>query len=175
MNIRFRVCQNISYQFPRFLIVSKTLVGPPPESAAVSGPHDISCIVVISGLPFDTTDSVLKRECIETVGRPKFIYMHVSDHLTGMFSGTAVIEFSNKSNAESACNSGIMGASVRIVNPVEFAALTSSEWPMLEYGPPQGVFAAHMAQSKTSNTGLTQPAPQWAQPNRPPPSNPWQR
>ena len=149
----------------QLFIVSKILVGPPPESAAVTGPHLPDCIVVVSGLRATVTDSQLKKECIETIGRPKFIYMHVSDGKTGMFSGTAVIEFFEVSHATKAISVSVSSCPTRSVNPQEFSYLTEGEWPMLEYGPPRGVF-------------LDQPpatSARWAQPDRPMARNPWQR
>ena len=154
------------------LLVSQVLVGPPPEQVGDGRPHTIDEIVVITGLNPTTTDSDLKRFCIENIGRPRFIYMHVNDVISGYFSGTAVIEFLDSAAARKSIENGILKCSVRLVNKSEFQSLTESDWPMLEYGPPRGVF-----------NPTTSPPPQpvappgswgasWA--SRPAPSNPWQ-
>lgn len=119
------------------------------------------------------TDALLKKECIESVGRPKFIYMHVGDPRAGLFSGTAVVEFSDEATAQKACRQMIASCSTRLVYQAEFTSLTTGEWPMLEYGPPQGVFRTSPV--TPASVAPSQPTPSWAQPNRPAPSNPWQK
>ena len=140
----------------------------------MSGPHPNDCIVIVSGLPSNTTDSKLKKECIETIGRPKFIYMHVSDAKTGIFSGTAVIEFSDESLASKAVSASIASCSTRRLNPQEYASLTEGDWPMLEYGPPRGVFSSKREPYPLLQQPNQQPKPAWAQQERPIVSNPWQ-
>jgi hypothetical protein len=161
--------------------VSKILVGPPPEGTIIKSTHIPNTLVVVSGLPQTVTDSNLKRECTESVGRPKYIYMHVADPRTGIFSGTAVVEFQEESAASNACASGILSCKVRPVTQQEFESLTSGDWPMLEYGPPQGVFASQSVQQHVQSA---QPATGWRQPSvavptwqQAPPrtSNPWQK
>ena len=115
------------------------------------------------------TDSYLKKECIERVGRPRFIYMHVSDVKSGLFSGTAVIEFADEESATKAVSEGILGKRVRGVTDEEFSSLTSGEWPMLSYGPPQGVFSS----SNRPPPGPAVTVPVWAQAGRAPVANPW--
>jgi hypothetical protein len=155
--------------------LSKILVGPPPESTSLKTEHKPSCIVVVSNLKFTVTDAAIKRECIETAGRPRFIYMHVSDPRTGLFSGTAIIEFSDENHASQLCRSGLFSSPVRLVSETEFSSLTSGDWPMLEYGPPQGVFSGqHSAQTATPSPQRPTTAPLWAQPTQRP-SNPWQK
>ena len=154
--------------------MSKILVGPPPESASLKSLHMQSCIVLVSNLPSSLTDAAIKRECIETVGRPRFIYMHVADPRTGLFSGTAVIEFSDESHAKSLCNSGLFSQSVRPISDQEYVSLSSGSWPMLEYGPPQGVFSHHQAPVPTPSPQKQTATPMWAQPTHRP-SNPWQK
>ncbi len=154
--------------------LSKILVGPPPESTPLKTPHMQSCIVLVSNLQPSMTDATIKRECIETVGRPRFIYMHVADPRTGLFSGTAVIEFSDENHAKSLCQLGLCSKSVRPISDQEYTSLSSGEWPMLEYGPPQGVFSHHPAPQTTSSPQKPTPAPMWAQPAHRP-SNPWQK
>lgn len=155
--------------------LSKILVGPPPESAQLKAPHNQSCVVLVSNLQSSVTDAAIKRECIQTVGRPRFIYMHVADPRTGLFSGTAVIEFSDESHAKSLCRSGLLSCAVRVVSDPEYAALTCGDWPMLEYGPPQGVFSNQPTPAVTApSPSRPVPAPMWAQPSHRP-SNPWQK
>ena len=154
--------------------LSKILVGPPPGSTSLKTPHVQSCIVLVSNLSSAVTDAAIKRECIETVGRPKFIYMHVADPRTGLFSGTAVIEFSDESHAKSLCQSGLFSQPVRLISQTEFTSLTTGEWPMLEYGPPQGVFSHQPSAVVTPSPQKPAPAPMWAQPSHRP-SNPWQK
>jgi hypothetical protein len=126
----------------------------------IGSAHSPECVVLVSNLPTTTTDSGLKRECIESVGRPKFIYMHVNDSRTGVFSGAAIIEFSDPAFATKACDTGVLSCPVRRVTTGEFESLTMGDWPMLDYGPPQGVFG-----------------PQTAPPPSPPPATPagWAR
>ena len=150
------------------VLVSKIFVGPPPESASVSGPHIQGAIIIVSNLPDTTTDAQLKKECIEVVGaRPKFVYMHVADGKTGMFSGTAVIEFSDESSANKAVVTRLSSCPTRIVTAQEYQSLIMGEWPMLEYGPPQGVFG--------DLPKVVAPQPAWAQSSRPAAPNPWQK
>jgi len=99
--------------------------------------------------------------------------MHVADPRTGIFSGTAVIEFSDEATAQKACRHMIASCSTRLVNQAEFTSLTAGEWPMLEYGPPQGVFGT--SPPAPASVAPSQPTPSWAQPNRPAPSNPWKK
>lgn len=172
VSTQYLVCP-AHYHHKLSFLVSKILVGPPPESAAVSAPHPMNCIVLISGLPGSVTDSQLKKECIETIGRPKFIYMHVSDGRTGMFSGTAVIEFSEDSHARKAVSSSVAACVTRAINSQEYASLTEGDWPMLEYGAPRGVFAPGAVPAQRPQWQQVQPA--WAQPDRPIANNPWQR
>ena len=150
------------------IAMSRVLVGPPPESTTRGGSHNAKTVVLVSGLLPNLTDAQLKRECIETIGRPRFIYMHVSDVKSGLFSGTAVIEFVDAESANKALSGGIAGFRVRPVTDEEFASLTSGDWPMLEYGPPQGVFSQLAVKPAV-------PVPVWAQPGRAPVSNPWQK
>lgn len=128
-------------------------------------------MVLVSGLSQLVTDSEIKRECVEYAARPKFIYMHVSDLTTGLFSGTCVIEFSEVDAAVKAVARKVMSCSTRPVTQQEFQSLTSGEWPMVEYGPAQGVFAAQLVSVAPQPSPV--PAPTWA--SRPPPSNPWQK
>lgn len=144
-------------------------MGPPPESAAATDPHRKSTIVLVQGLHFSITDSHLKKECIERVGRPRFIYMHVSDIKSGLFSGTAVIEFTDEESVTKALSQGILGNRVRSVSDEEFSSLTSGEWPMLNYGPPQGVFSS----TSRPPPGPAVAVPVWAQAGRAPVANPW--
>lgn len=95
--------------------------------------------------------------------------MHVDDVKSGLFSGTAVIEFLDDDSASKAVAQGILGCRARSVSEQEYMSLTSGEWPMLEYGPPQGVF------SQSASVKQAAAVPMWAQPNRPPASNPWQK
>jgi hypothetical protein len=151
------------------VLVSQIFVGPPPESAAAAGPHNQGTIVVVSNLPFTTTDASLKKDCLEVLGvRPKFVYMHVADRKTGMFSGTAVVEFPDAASAAKAVSTRVHACPTRLASAQEFESLTAGDWPMLEYGPPQGVFGE---QPKAAAT----PQPAWAQSLRAPSSNPWQR
>jgi hypothetical protein len=168
MNSRLRVCIFCLHD-QIGLVVSRVLVGPPPESAGVSGPHPADRIVVFSDFPSYLTDGQLKKECIDIISRPKFIYMHVSDVKSGKFSGTAVIEFNDKESADRAISLGIMNCRGRFVSEAEHHSLTCSDWPMLEYGPPQGVFAPQAKQPILSSV------PSWAQPGRAPVTNPWQK
>ena len=156
--------------FTLLFLVSRVLVGPPPESVAVIGPHTADSIVIVSNLPMSITDAQLKKECIELLSRPRFIYMHVGDLKSGTFSGTAVIEFSDKESAAKAVSVGVAGGRARYVNEQEFISLTSGEWPMLEYGPAQGVF-----QFQPKPSVPVAAAPSWAQPGRGPVANPWQK
>lgn len=135
-------------------------------------PHQIGAFVLVSGLK-NATDAQVKRDCIETLGsRPRFVYMHVSDLKTGVFSGTCIVEFVDVDSARKAVSNSILGCKPRSITDAEFDSLTSGDWPMVEYGPPQGVFSANH-----------QPTPQqvqatrvWAQPaDRPAPTNPWQK
>ena len=133
--------------------------------------------MIVLNLPLSITDSGLKRECIETVGRPKFIYMHVSDARTGLFSGLAVIEFSDESVASKICQTGIMSRSARIVTQEEFDSLTRGDWPMLDYGPPCGIFKQSISDNSTRQL-TPQPTvqPAWQQNlQQSRPSNPWQK
>lgn len=154
--------------------LSKILVGPPPESAQLKTPHKQSCLVLVSNLKPTVTDAAIKRECIETVGRPRFIYMHVADPRTGLFSGTAVMEFTDESHANSVCQTGLFSCPVRPVSDLEYAALTCGDWPMLDYGPPQGVFSNEPTPPSAPSSSRAVPAPMWAQPSHRP-SNPWQK
>lgn len=95
--------------------------------------------------------------------------MHVSDVRSGLFSGTTVIEFAEEDAARKTVSQGLLGCRARLVSEQEYMSLTSGEWPMLEYGPPQGVF------SQTATPKPVAAVPMWAQPNRPPVSNPWQK
>jgi hypothetical protein len=148
------------------IAMSRILVGPPPEWT--KGPHRASSIVLVSNLPSALTDAQLKKECIESLSRPRFIYMHVADIKTGIFSGTAVIEFADDESATKAIRSGVGGCRARAIAEQEFSSLTSGEWPMLEHGPPQGVFSPEAVQAAA-------PVPVWGQPGRAPVSNPWQK
>jgi hypothetical protein len=95
--------------------------------------------------------------------------MHVDDVKSGLFSGAAVIEFLDDDAASRVVTQGILGCRARSVSEQEYMSLTSGEWPMLEYGPPQGVF------SQSASVKPAAAVPMWAQPNRPPASNPWQK
>jgi hypothetical protein len=155
--------------------VSKTLVGPPPENTLSSSPHKRETLVLVSGLPVSVTDAQIKRECIESLGRPRFIYMHVSDARTGLFSGTCVIEFQDSESATKTCQTGLLSRQARPITSEEFESLTSGDWPMLEYGPAKGCFSTKSRPDAVAPPPTAKQAPTWAQPNRPPVSNPWQR
>jgi hypothetical protein len=145
-------------------------VGPPPESTTPLSSHNPKSVIIITGLPFNLTDHQLKKQLLETVAvRPKFIYMHVMDVKSGMFSGTAILECQDEESANRIIKSGVDRCQVRFVDQQEFASLAGGEWPMLEYGPPQGVYA------QTTVTHVAAPVPVWAQPGRAPVSNPWKK
>ncbi len=151
--------------------VSKILVGPPPDNTLSEQPHTRESIVIISGLQSSTTDAQIKRDCIESIGRPRFIYMHVGDARTGLFSGTCVVAFWEKDSAIKASQIGILSKRVRPVSQEEFDSLSKGDWPMLEYGPARGVFSSKSI-SVPSPAPQAPPAPSWV--NRPPVANPWQ-
>lgn len=155
--------------------MSRILVGPPPDNTLSDRPHDRETVVIVGGLTPSTTDAQIKRDCIECIGRPRFIYMHVGDPRTGVFSGTCVVEFWEKESAAKACQSGILSQRVRMVSSEEFDSLSKGEWPMLEYGPATGVFSSRPATRtppSASASTTAPPAPSWS--NRPPVANPWQ-
>lgn len=130
-------------------------------------------MVLVSGLSPFITDSEIRRFCLEHFGRPKYLYMHVGDTKTGLFSGTCVIEFSEATLAEKAIRVGVCSCVGRAVNSAEFDSLTSGEWPMVEYGPPRGVFSSTSESVQPAHRPVTAPIPNWA--SAPRPSNPWQK
>ena len=131
----------------------------------MSLPHAIDTIVSVSGLSPFVTDSEVKRYCTENFARPRLIYMHVTDLKTGLFSGTCIVEFSDVLAAQKCIQAGVLSCRARKVTLPEFDSLVSTDWCMLDHGPPHGVFSTTAAAPRSS----------WNTAGRPPASNPWQK
>ena len=109
--------------------------GIPPAIYGDKSPHEISATIVAHSLPLATCEAEVRRLCAESIGAVRVIRMLIDDTRTGMFNGTAVIEFIDATASSKAIAQGILGGKIRSIRKSEFEELTTGPFPGLDLGP----------------------------------------